>query len=262
MTESPSVVRSALLTRHGFVHGFSTRLGGVSVAPYDSLQLGRGLGDDAAHVARNHERFAAAAGFEHERLFEVSQVHGRAIREIAAQQLPSDVRAEQADGLLSAVAGAVVGVRTADCLPLLLADPQSGAVAAIHAGWRGVVAGIVVEGVHALCALSACSPGRLVAVVGPHIRLASFEVGEDVAARIARAAPGVEGVIEERDPRPHVDLVRVVRFQLETLGVESIDDVGGDTFAEPERFFSHRRDAARAGRMLSVIQARSSQIKR
>ena len=256
MKDSPSLVRSALLTRHGFVHGFSTRLGGVSAAPFDSLQLGRALGDEPACVEENHARFAAEAGFEPERLFEVSQVHGRVVREVAPQELPADVRREEADGLLSAVTGAVVGVRTADCLPLLLADPQSGAVAAIHGGWRGVVAGIVVDGVHALCALAGCSPGRLVAAIGPHIRVASFEVGEDVAARIARAAPGLEGVIEERDPRPHVDLARVVRFQLETLGLEAIDDVGGDTFAEPQRFYSHRRDAARAGRMLSVIEAR------
>lgn len=250
-------IRSALLARHGFAHGFSTRRGGVSAPPFDSLDLGRTVGDDPAAVEENHRLLAMDVGYEVARLFETSQVHGGAVRAIEAGDEVRAVRAVEADALVATRAGDAVGVRTADCIPVLVADPGSGAVAAIHAGWRGVVAGVVGAGVRGLAARAGAPASRLVAAIGPCIRAASFEVGEDVARRIAEVAHGAD-VIVPGDPRPRVDLVRAVVAQLSALGLprDAIDDVGGDTFAEPERFFSHRRDAARSGRMLSVIVAR------
>lgn len=240
-------LRSALLDEHGFVHGFSTREGGVSEGPFGSLNLGRTVGDDPARVAENTRRFVEALGGP--RLFEVSQVHGRVVVEVGAAPIEA-VRRIEADGLVASAAGDAVAVRTADCVPILLGNVETGAVAAVHAGWRGVEARIVEVAIERLGA-----PTALVAAIGPHVRLEAFEVSEEVAERIAAAAHGAE-VVEARDPRPHVDLSAAVRAQLAHAGVARVDDVGGCTHAEPRRFFSHRRDAGRTGRHLSAIVAR------
>ncbi len=243
---SELAIRSALLDAHGFVHGFSLRTGGVSEGPFASLNLARTVGDDPAAVEENGRRFRAALGGA--TVYEVSQVHGRAVVEVTEADAVADVRRREADGLVTRVSGWAVAVRTADCVPILLADPETGAVAAVHAGWRGVASGILEPAFARL-------GGAPLAAIGPHIRLASFEVGPEVAEAIEAAAPGVE-VTERREPRPHVDLAAAVRAQLEGLGARAIDDVGGDTYADAARFFSHRRDAGRTGRHLSAIVAR------
>lgn len=241
---------SALLSRSGFAHGFSLRTGGVSEGALASLNLGRAVGDEPARVAENMRRFAGAIGADVERLFEVSQVHGRAVVCVTASSELEEVRRIEADALVTSVAGAAIGVRTADCVPILIGDRESGAVAAVHAGWRGVVAGVLDAALDALGA----DPASLVAAIGPHIRL--FEVSFEVASQIAAAARG-EDVVTLREPRPHVDLAKAVRAQLRARGVLEIDDTGGCTLSEPERFFSHRRDAGRTGRHLSAIVAAS-----
>ncbi len=246
-------LRSELLDRHGFQHGFSLRRGGVSGGPYASLNLGRGVGDDPDAVARNTSRFAEAVGARTERLYEVTQVHGRAAHRVGPEEDVLVVRRVEADALVAERPGHAVGVRTADCVPILVGDPETGAVAAVHAGWRGVVERVVDAALDALGA----DPRRLVCAIGPHIRAASFEVGEDVARAIAAAAHG-EDVVSPGEPRPHVDLSRAVRAQLRARGVDAahVDDLGGCTFADSVRFFSHRRDAGKTGRHLSVIVAR------
>lgn len=255
---APAVaLRSALLAAHGFVHGFSTRLGGVSAPPFDALNFGRAVGDDPDAVAENHRIFATAIGYEVARLWETSQVHGADVREVGHEDAVAEVRAVHADAIVVRRPGDAAGVRTADCVPILVGDPRSGAAAAIHAGWRGVVLGVVAAGVRAL---GASDPGALVVAIGPHIRVESFEVGDDVAARIAAASPGVDPIVRVPGARPRADLACAIRAQLRVLGVreDRIDDVGGDTFAESARFHSHRRDGARSGRHLSVIKARAA----
>jgi YfiH family protein len=250
-------LRSQLLEKHGFLHGFSTRAGGVSQPPFDALNLGRAVGDNADSVRENHRRLALEIGYDVARLFETSQVHGASVRLVDSRD--DDValmREESADALVTTSAGDAIGIRTADCTPILIADPESGGVAAIHAGWRGVVAGVVAAGVRTLEEACGATASRFIVAIGPCIRAASFEVGDEVAAQIAAVAHGADVVIP-RVPRPHVDMVRAVVAQLEALGIPgaSIDDLGVDTFAEPARFFSHRRDAHASGRHLSVIVA-------
>lgn len=251
------VLRSALLERHGFFHGFSLRTGGVSEGAFASLNLGRTVGDEPDRVAENSRRFCQAAGCTMDRLFEVSQVHGGTVVEVRASDVVPNMRRIEADALVTGNEGDSVAVRTADCLPVLLADPATGAVGAVHAGWRGVVANVVLAALERLVSSHGARPERLLAAIGPHIRVDAFEVGPEVARAIARAAPGAE-VVQAREPRPHVDLAAAVRAQLLDFGlaVERIDDVGGCTYREPDRFFSHRRDAGRTGRHLSVITAR------
>jgi YfiH family protein len=252
------IMQSKLLLAHGFAHGFSTRLGGVSEPPFDALNLGRNLGDAPQAVETNHARLAEAIGYDLARLAEVSQVHGTRCVAFEEPFASLTFRQQEADAVFATAARDAVGVRTADCTPVLIGCLATRAVLAIHAGWRGTVDGVIPQ---ALKAFSAQTRGRLVAAIGPHIRAASFEVGEDVAMRIDQAArlAGLEASVIVRLPgsKPHADLTRLVIAQLMQCGLahDDIDDVGGDTFADATRFFSHRRDASRSGRHLSVIVA-------
>jgi YfiH family protein len=252
------ILTSALLSRHGFVHGFSTREGGVSEGPFASLDLSHGLGDDEAAVEENRARFFGRLGLAPARAFEASQVHGASIRIVTSVDEAAVVRAEEADALAAFEPGLGVFVRTADCVPVLLAHPESGAVAAVHAGWRGAVAGIVPKTLRILASRLATEPASWVAAIGPHIRVGAFEIGDEVAAAMEEAAPPGATVVSRDFPRPHGDLTALVVAQLRELGLpaEAIDDVGGCTHDEPARFFSHRRDAGRTGRHLSGIVAR------
>jgi polyphenol oxidase len=247
------VLRADRLRELGFAHGFSTRDGGVSAPPYASLNLGAAVGDDPLHVAENQRRFAAAVGYRPERLFELSQVHGSAVRVLGASDQPASVRLEQGDGLVASDAAAI-GIRTADCVPVLLADPHTRRVAALHAGWRGIAAGIVGRTVETLA--SASARGQLVAAVFPHIGVCCFDVGEDVAQTLASLAPA-ENIVRRDATRPHVDLNALVRLQLMAAGLDAgkIERVAGCTRCDARRFFSFRRDGQASGRHLTCIVA-------
>lgn len=270
------MIRSRRLSEAGFLHAFSTREGGVSAPPFDAMNLARSVGDDPAAVAENHARFARSAGYAGELLAESTQVHG--VRCLDVDAFVTDgrleqerVRAEQADALVATARSVALGVRTADCVPILVGDPATGAVSAIHAGWRGAVDGVVPRAIETLLSRGARAESLVVAI-GPHIRVLSFEVGEDVARAIEGALPRahveraekIAGATVDRSlgPRPHASLATLVLAQLLSLGVDPhrVDDVGGDTCADRSRFHSHRRDGARSGRQLSVIVARAGQL--
>ncbi|MGB8331693.1 MAG: peptidoglycan editing factor PgeF [Polyangiales bacterium] len=247
------VWHSTLLERLGFRHGFATRAGGVSIAPYDTLNLGLHLGDDEEAVRENRTRFAKSLGIGPDRLFEQRQVHGTRVREVSRFDIATVTADLEGDALIARNAGLAVAARTADCVPVLIAHPRSGDVGAIHAGWRGAVAGIVPRAIEALCH----DPAELVVAIGPHIRVEAFEIGEDVAREMERASGG-RAVVERSGSRPHGDLGALIRFQLRDLGIpsEAIDDVGGCTHADAAHFFSHRRGRGKTGRHLSAIVAR------
>lgn len=247
-------LRSELLSSHGFRHGFSLRAGGVSQGAFASLNLGRSVGDEPRAVEENHRLFADDVGYESELLYEVTQVHGAGVHELALAAAPELVRACEADALVSA--RGVIGVRVADCAPVLLADPASGAVAAAHAGWRGLVAGVIEASVARLSALAHAPRSQLIAAVFPCIGPEAFEVGEDVAAAIVAATD--ESVRLAHSTRPHIDLARGVQIALARSGLTPacIEIVPGCTFGEAGRFFSHRRERGVTGRHLAAIVAR------
>jgi polyphenol oxidase len=252
---------SQLLSEHGFRHGFSPRAGGVSTGAYRACNVGRGVGDEPAHVEENRRRVAEAVGYPDARLFELSQVHGRVVQRVRPDADPAALRREEGDGLVAQL-GAAVGVRSADCVPVLLADPDSRCVAALHAGWRGTALGIVQEGVRALVELSGTPPARLLAAIFPHIRVCCFEVSAEVAATLLEASPDRAVVHHAPRPsdlsaKPHVSLAAILHAQLMAAGLATgrIDDVPGCTRCEGERFFSYRRDGQASGRHLSVIVA-------
>jgi len=250
------VLRARLLEQAGFRHGFSLRTGGVSEQPFASLNLARNLGDDPAAVAENHRRLAHEVGYAVEALYEVSQVHGKVVHAIDPAMSPVEFRRREGDALWAKERDRAVGVRVADCVPILLASSESGAVAAIHAGWRGVEANVIGESVRALCGAVGLDPSTLIAAIGPHIGVEAFEVSDEVAQQIAVAVADPE-VVVTGEPRPHVDLARAVQGQLERSGLlaAQIERVQGCTYAEPARFFSFRREGQASGRHLAVIVA-------
>ncbi|HEV8246785.1 MAG TPA: peptidoglycan editing factor PgeF [Polyangiaceae bacterium] len=257
-------LESSLLRAAGFRHAFFTRRGGVSQGPYASLNFSLSVGDAAEHVARNFELAGDVVGVVPAGIFFLSQVHGAAVEVLtdAAAHQP-DARASviqrEGDALLSSAPGVACSVRTADCVPILIGERRSGAVAAIHAGWRGLVRGVIEAGTLRLRELAQGAPGsaELVAAIGPHIGPESFEVGEDVAAELEGVSEA-KGVVQVRGGRRYVALNRIVRAKLQALGIApaQIDEVGGCTLSEPDRFFSFRRDGKESGRHLSVVVAR------
>ncbi|HEV8551382.1 MAG TPA: peptidoglycan editing factor PgeF [Polyangiaceae bacterium] len=249
-------LESRLLATAGFRHAFFTRHGGVSEAPYATLNFSRAVGDRAECVAENVARAALELGVPKDRVYYLSQVHGAVTHVLTGTETPEGVLALEGDALVSRVPTVACAVRSADCVPVLVADRRSGAVAAIHAGWRGVVRGAVEAGVAALRELTG-EEGELVAAIGPHIRAEAFEVSEDVARELEAASP-VGAVVERGGPKPHVSLARIVSGKLHALGLaaSAVDDVGGCTVSEPGRFFSFRRDGKIGGRHLSAIVPR------
>jgi YfiH family protein len=243
------ILESPLLA--AFRHGFTTRAGGVSAPPFDRLNLGGAVGDDPAHVAENWRRLERETGL---RFARVRQVHGaRAVRADAPCE-----PVEEADVVLCAAAGVAACVSVADCVPILLADPGTGAVAAVHAGWRGTLAGAAASAVEALRREVGAPPERLVGAVGPSIGPCCYEVSEDLAARF-RDELRAEVVRAEGGRPPRVDLAASNRLVLARAGVspERIHVLGVCTSCERERFFSHRRDRGRTGRQMAFIAPRA-----
>jgi YfiH family protein len=249
-------LESSLLSAAGFRHAFFCRRGGVSEGPYESLNFSVAVGDAPENVSQNLALAAEALAVEKQRIFFLSQVHGVVARVLDGTQTVEAVRTLEGDALSSRCTDLACGVRTADCIPLLVADRRSGAVTAIHAGWRGVVRGVVEAGLDSVRSLSGAN-AELVVAIGPHIRQDAFEVSEDVARELESSSP-VGGVVDRTRKKPHVSLVRIVGGKLAALGIPdaSIDDVGGCTLTEAERFFSFRRDGRVSGRLLSAIVPR------
>ena len=229
---------SKLLTAAGIPHGFSLRTGGVSLSPYDSLNLGFSVGDQPEAVNENLRRLREAAGVKGE-IATATQVHGDRIVDQDLRELlaASEPQPEGADALISQTAA--VGVRAADCVPVLLAAGDK--VAAVHSGWRGSklkIAGRVARALH----------GEPVAAIGPCIGVCCYEVSEDLAAQF-REQFGAAAIGEKR----HLDLRFCVEAALREAGVTRIEQVPGCTSCDTGSFFSHRRDKGRTGRLLSFI---------
>ena len=252
MTDHAQFLESALLREAGFRHAFFTRGGGVSQGAYSSLSFSVAAGDSEANVQQNLERAAAVLGVASARIHFLSQVHGRVAISLTGREVQSELIQREGDALVSRAPGLACGVRSADCVPVLLADRRSGTVAAVHAGWRGAANGVVSS---AVAALRAIAPNpNLLAAIGPHISLAAFEVSEDVAQTLLNASRD-PGIVDRSGSKPHVDLRRMLRAELFALGLShaDIDDVPGCTVLQPEHFFSFRRDGKASGRHLSAI---------
>jgi YfiH family protein len=245
-----------MLAEEGFRHAFFTRRGGHAPVPFDSLHFGV-AGQSADDLAANVRSASEVLGVDPARLCTATQVHGRDVIVASGTEDRNDWLGQKADAVVSAARGVACGVKIADCVPVLVADRWSGAVAAIHSGWQGTEVNVTEAGIAAL-RKELGTRGDLLAAIGPHIEVCCFEVGDDVAERLRACAPGAGAVDRRRGPRPHVDLRKIVRAQLRALGLrdDAIDDVRGCTKCDAPRFFSYRRDRDHSGRMLAAITVR------
>ncbi|HVU02224.1 MAG TPA: peptidoglycan editing factor PgeF [Polyangiaceae bacterium] len=253
----PDFRTSPVLTRNGFRHAFFTRRGGVSGGPYASLNFSIAVGDTKENVERNLALAARALSVPVGAVHFLSQVHGAAVYVVTRADDRTATLHREGDAIASSDPEIAVAVRIADCVPILVGDSKSGAAVAIHAGWRGLVAGVVESGVAALRELAG-DRGALVAAIGPHIGVRAFEVSEDVAGTLGALEPDADAVERQHGPKPHVSLARIARRKLERLGLreDSIDLVPGCTHDEPELFYSFRRDGKVGGRHLAAIVPR------
>lgn len=253
---------SPALRSLGFAHAFSTRHGGVSEGVFDSLNLGRAgdAGDDPARVDENLRRFSDAA-LGGAPLMRVRQVHGAAVFDadaatngsVAPGSGVSDGAVIEADAIVTASSDRAAMVRVADCAPLLLACPRSGIVAAIHAGWRGVIGGVI-EATLARMHERGANPRELRAAIGPCIGPRVFEVGPEVSGEFERRDLGSR-VLPRAGRRPTIDLAGAAAELLEREGVARahIDRSDLCTVELDRDFFSYRRQGARSGRMAAAI---------
>jgi hypothetical protein len=234
------------------VAAFSTRRGGASGAPFDTLNLSEGVGDDALAVRDNRARLLGALDLDPARVAWATQVHGAHVL-----TPPGPGLAGTGDALGTRIPELVLVVGAADCLAVLLWDEDGRAVGAAHAGWRGTVAGVVPRLVEAMVHAGA-SPARMMAALGPRIGPCCFAVGPEVEARFD-AVHVTRGRSDATATAPvTVDLAAAVRDQLQAAGVRpgSIADSAACTACDPATYFSHRRDRGRTGRAWGIIALR------
>lgn len=245
---------SALAGLPGVRHGFFTRQGGVSEGVWASLNVGLRSGDVPERVAVNRARAAAALMVLPDRLVTVRQVHG--VTTLVASAPWEGLATPEADAVVTDRPGLLVGVLTADCGPVLLADPEAGIVGAVHAGWKGALGGVIESAVVAMVQLGAAN-NRITAAIGPCIGQASYEVGPEFVARFVAEDSHSSGYFDHRTGKARFDLPGYVAARLRRAGVKQIDGLARDTCAEEDLFFSFRRTTRRGegrfGLQLSAI---------
>ena len=234
---------SRLADLPGLRHAFFTRAGGVSTGIYDSLNGGIGSKDDPACVEENRRRMASALGVPASHLLTAYQVHSP---DVAIVDEPGEIAARpQVDAIVTRTEGLAIGVTTADCGPVLFADPAARVIGAAHAGWKGALTGVLETTLAAMEQLGASRAG-IVAAIGPLIRQPSYEVGAEFVQRFVADDPAYAAffIPSSREGHSLFDLAGFIRQRLENAGVGTIDDIGLDTYPDP-RFFSYRRTVHR-----------------
>jgi len=250
------MVRADTLALPGIRHAFFTREGGVSGGTYRSLNGGIGSHDSAKHVAENRARMAAALGVAPARFLTAYQVHSPQVV-VADAPWTSETR-PRADAIVTRNPALAIGVTTADCGPILLADPQARVIGAAHAGWRGALSGVAEATAAAMEELGAVR-SQIRAALGPMIRQPSYEVGPDLIAQFAAEDPASKPFFTSGSRAGHAqfDLGGYIAARLRRCGIFQIEDVGLCTYAHPSLFYSYRRATHRAeddyGRHVNAI---------
>lgn len=252
---TPPFVTSTVLD--GVAHGFFGRGGGVSTGVFSSLNVSEASGDDLTRVASNRAQAVSAVQFRADDLITLRQVHSSTVVVLTDSPDPSE-RCE-ADAVVTDRPDLVLGILTADCAPILFADSSAGVIGAAHAGWKGAAGGVAQATVRAMVALGA-RPDRIRAVIGPTISGANYEVGPEFAAALTAQHPGAETrIARPAGGREHFDLPGFIADQLAGAGVGEVEDLRLCTYADPVRYFSHRRathEGTTTGRQIALIGLR------
>ena len=245
-------------TLSGVCHGFSTRPGGVSPAPWDSLDLGVGRGDDMENVRENYRRFCAAVGTDPNRVVLSKQIHEDVVRHVTEADAGKGLWRERdyssVDAMVTDVPHLPLVVFSADCNMILLYDPVRRAIGACHAGWRGTALGIAARTVAEMVRLFGCDRGNLRAAIGPAIGPCCFETDADVPDAL-RAALGEDAspYITWNGRKYHIDLKAVNALWLQKAGVTAIDICRHCTACRPDLYWSHRKQGSARGSQIAMI---------
>jgi YfiH family protein len=235
-------------------HGFFGREGGVSPGIYNSLNASETGGDNLDLVSENRARIATAMGVEPHALATLSQVHSATV--ITLLEEPAPHARPQGDAMVTNLPGIAIGILTADCTPILFADPESGVIGAAHAGWKGAVGKIVPKTIDAMVALGA-ERSRIIASIGPTISGPNYEVGTQFMADVLSYYPEAKPwFFVPEGKREHFDLPGLVEAQLQAAGIGAVENLGACTYASPALYFSHRyatHQDRTTGRQMAVI---------
>jgi YfiH family protein len=237
------------------VHGCFTRLGGVSLSPWKSLNTGHTVGDALEHVRENHRRIWKALGIRGEDVVSPHQVHSAVVRVVDGRDRGRVC--EQTDALITDTPDVYLMLRFADCVPVLFYDPARRAVGLAHAGWRGTVALIARATVRQMVDSFGCRPSDILAGIGPSIGPCCYEVGDEVLEAAREAFPRAPRLVQRQENgRWHFDLWAANRYQLAQMGVTTVEVSGLCTACRTDEWFSHRAERGQTGRLGAVIGLR------
>ena len=244
------MIRSELLASHGVTGVFTTRLGGISPTPFDSLNFGHGLGDNDENIRQNLKLLLARSGID-ATPHQVHQVHKTDLLWCQGEGCQHDVAA---DILLTGQRNVSLAVRTADCLPLVLADSVAGITASVHSGWRGTVALAASVAIDAMRSRGSLTQ-NILASLGPCIGPCCFAIDVNTAEQLAHCCPDAALHVQSNGSPISADIAAINRLQLLQAGLlpENIESLNQCTACHPELFFSHRRDKGNTGRHLAVV---------
>ena len=241
------------LTQSGIFHAIFTRQGGVSQKPFESLNFGGTVGDDPIHVLENHKRAFMAINKPLESRFDVWQVHGRDIIVTDSPRMDSE-RHQKADGIITAQPGLTLLMRFADCVPVMVADPEKKIVGIFHAGWQGTFLRIGDEFISTMKSVFHSNVENLVVGIGPSICPDCYQVGEDLIMKFKDAfGNGYERFLNTINGSYYMDLWMANRLILEECGVKNIEVAGICTAHNPDQWYSHRGEFGKTGRFGAVI---------
>jgi purine-nucleoside/S-methyl-5'-thioadenosine phosphorylase / adenosine deaminase len=237
----------------GLLHGFIGRRGGKSVGPYAELNVSYRVGDDPKVVSQNVCDMKLAVGIHDGRIVTMRQVHGDHIVEVKDKSLKE---VGEADGMITAATDIFLGVLTADCVPILFVAPKNKLVAAVHAGWRGTLAGIAEKAVRLFTDQLHVSADELEVALGPSIGSCCYEVKDDVAGPLLKRWGAIaQASIQKRDGKTYLDLRLLNRAVLSQAGIPetNIFQIGPCTSCSPDDFFSYRRQRSETGRQINFV---------
>ena len=245
-------------------HGFTTRLGGVSEGYLSSLNIGMHRGDKPENVAENYRRLGESIGFSTEKLVLANQIHTDIVRVVTEADCLGSLSHRdypECDALITNTPGIALTVFTADCTPILLHDPVTGAVGAVHAGWRGTAAGIARKAVDAMVSAFGCNRENICAAIGPNIGVCCFETDRDVPeAMVSALGEDAKPFIRAHGEKFHVDLKQINALWLRRSGVTNIEISTHCTACAPDLFWSHRVTKGERGSQGAIIVCKGGSL--
>ena len=249
-----------ILGRYGIKHAFSTRVGGVSSEPFSSLNIGASCGDSSACVERNRRVLCAAIGSDYSKMTVCNQVHGAKVHVVysgnCGNVADSSVEVCAADAMITNTAGVVLQCAFADCVPILMYEPNVRAIAVAHAGWRGTVAGVATAAAKAMCEQYAANMRNILVAIGPAIGSCCFEVDAPVAQHFYDGY-GVDSrvIVNKGNGKYNIDLERANKLLVLQSGINSINIACAHvcTSCNTDKFYSYRKECGKTGRHAAII---------